>query len=69
MSAFKEFWKNAAYYGNPEKRMEQIEGMMTEIDKEIQSVVDPTRWRKLLDQKEALGQEMLGLGHAPLRME
>lgn len=69
MSAFKEFWKNATFYGNPEKRMEQIKSMMKEIDAEMQSKVDPTRWRKLLDQKEVLEQEMLGLGHAPLRME
>lgn len=68
MSSFRDFWcaKN-----NPELRLSQIDTMMKEIDAEILAKVDPTRWRKLLDQKEALEQERegLGLGHAPLRTE
>jgi len=71
MSKFSDFWKAAAYYGNPEKRMEQIGMLLKEIDVQMQSKVDPTMWRKMLDQKEVLEQERegLSLGHAPLRME
>lgn len=71
MSKFSDFWKSAAYYGNPTKRMEQIDILLKEIDTQMQSKVDPTMWRKMLDQKEALEQERegLGVGHAPLREE
>lgn len=70
MSAFSNFWKHNAFYGNPEQRMTQIVSMMESIDKEMQSKVDPTRWRKLLDQKQDLEKEMEGfkMGNAPLRM-
>ena len=68
MSKFRDWWvaKN-----NPAERISQIELMMKEIDAEMVRKVDPTRWRKLLDQKEVLEQERegLSLGHAPLRME
>lgn len=68
MSKFRDFWvaKN-----NPEGRITQIDLMLKEIDAEITNKVDPTRWRKLLDQKESLENEKYGLtlGHAPLRME
>lgn len=61
MSAFSSFWKHNAFYGDPKKRIEQITEMMTAIDKEMQSKVDPTRWRKLLDQRQDLEKEQKGL--------
>ena len=68
MSKFRDFWvaKN-----NPEARIAQIDLMLKEVDAEITRKVDPTRWNKLLDQKEVLEQERegLSLGHAPIRME
>jgi hypothetical protein len=61
MSKFSDFWKSAAFYGNPKERLGQITAMMGSIDKEMQSKVDPTRWRKLLDQREALEKEQQAL--------
>ena len=66
---FSDFWKS---FNNPEARAEQLQGMMTSIDKEMQSFVDPTRWRHLLDQKQDLEYELEGLNLGPLpplRME
>jgi hypothetical protein len=66
MSKFRDWWvaKN-----NPEARAAQIDLMIKEIDAEFATKVDPTRWNKLLDQKEVLEQEREGLSLAPLRME
>lgn len=57
MSKFSDFWKSGAFYGNPKERLAQIDSMMMAIDKEMQEKVDPTRWRKLLDQKQDLESE------------
>lgn len=68
MSKFRDFW---IAKHDPEARAAQIDILLKEIDAEMLRKVDPTRWSRLLDQKQVLEQERegLSLGHAPLRMQ
>lgn len=54
MSKFSDFWRAKS---DPAQRLTQIDMLLKEIDSQMQTKVDPTMWRKMLDDKEKLESE------------
>lgn len=61
MSAFTDFYKKRLFKQGDGQRLTTIDFLINEVVAEMQSVVDPTRWNVLLDQKEALELEREGI--------
>lgn len=61
MSQFSEHWKKNNYRKSDGARLAEIDFQMCEIDAQMQAVVDPTRWRFLLDDKAKLEEEKKGI--------
>lgn len=57
MSDFAEFYKKHLFKQSRGARLAAIDFLINSIDADINKGVDPTRWRHLLDDREALEKE------------
>ena len=57
MSAFTDYYKKKLFKQSGGQRLGAIDFRINELIAEMQAVVDPTKWRHLLDEKEALEME------------
>lgn len=57
MSKFSEFYGKHLFKQSAGQRLTAIDFLINEIDSQMQAVVDPTRWRHLLDEKQRLDEE------------
>lgn len=57
MSQFSEFYGKHLFKESGGQRLSAIDFLIAGIDLEMQKAVDPTRWRHLLDDREALEKE------------
>ena len=57
MNAFAEYYKKHLFKESRGARLTAIDFVINEIDAQINKGVDPTRWRHLLDDREALEKE------------
>lgn len=54
MSEFTDFYKKKIFKQSAGQRLTQIDFLINDVIAEMQSVVDPTKWNELLNQKEQL---------------
>ena len=53
-NGFKSFYKERIYKATGPQRLAEIDFMLEDMKKEMQSVVDPTLWRKLIEKNDML---------------
>lgn len=57
MSKFSDYYAKHLFKQSGGQRLTAIDFLINEIDAQMQAVVDPTRWRHLLDEKQRLDEE------------